>query len=233
VAEPIYQRIDRLRDLLVEHIDRTRQDPDLTRRSDVLALLVRARDERGEMLSDVDLRDDLVTLVAAGHETTAAAIGWACDLLAHHPEVVERLRQDDPGYLRATVKEVLRARTVAYAAAARVPLEPIRVEEWNVGADAMILVDAQGVHGDAGVYPEPEAFRPERFLGEQPDGYTYIPFGGGAHRCLGAQLALLEIEQFVQTLISDVGFTAAGPPARPHRRGPILAPGNQGRIRIS
>ena len=95
-----------------------------------------------------------MTLVAAGHETTAAAIAWACDLLAHHPAVAQRLRDaDDREYLKATAKEVLRVRTVAYASAARVPLWPVRVGEWEIGPEAMILIDAQGIHADPELFP--------------------------------------------------------------------------------
>ena len=237
ISKPAYARVDRMRALLGAHIARTRSDPTLAERGDVLATLIRARDQNGHALSDVDLRDELVTLVAAGHETTATAMAWACDLLAHQPEVVTRLRQSlasgEREYLKATVKELLRVRTIVYVAATRQMLEPFPIGEWIIGPDALILVDAQGVHGDPRLYPQPEEFRPERFLGATPDGYAYLPFGGGAHRCLGAALATLELELFIETLVNHVDLAAAGPPARPIRRGVTLAPGNQGRVRIS
>jgi cytochrome P450 family 135 len=116
IAKPAFARVDRMRALLGAHIARTRADPGLTQRGDVLALLIRAQDQDGHALSDTDLRDDLVTLVAAGHETTATAMAWACDLLAHHPDVIIRLRETlasgQREYLKATVKETLRARTI-------------------------------------------------------------------------------------------------------------------------
>jgi cytochrome P450 len=102
-----------------------------------------------------------------------------------------------------------------------------------IGSDTLILVDAQGVHGDPELYPDPEAFRPERFLENPPDGYAYIPFGGGAHRCLGASLAMLELETFLEALVARVELAPAGPPARRVRRGPILAPDTDGRVRAS
>ena len=235
-ARVAYSRIDQVRGLLEAHIAATRADPHLESREDVLALLVRARDEDGAALSDTDLRDELMTLVTAGHETTATAIAWAADLLAHNPAVADRLHETlaagERDYLKAAAKEVLRARTVAYASAARHSLEPLKVGEWVVGPETVVLVDAQGIHADPELYPEPEAFRPERFLGEQPDGYSYVPFGGGAHRCLGASLATMELELAIEAIATRVRLAPTGPLARPVRRGVTLAPGNEGRVRV-
>jgi cytochrome P450 len=236
-ARPAYARLDRLRELLLAHIKRTREDRGLERRADVLALLVRARDENGAALSDDDLRDELMTLITAGHETTATAIAWGCDLLAHNPAVGKRLRETiasgDREYLKAMVKEILRARTVAYVAAGRRSAEPFTIGEWVVDTDALILVDAQGIHGDPELYPKPEAFRPERFIDGQPDGYSYIPFGGGAHRCLGAALATLELELFFEAIAQNVELTPVEPPAQSVRRGVTLAPRNKGLVRVT
>lgn len=235
-AEQGYRRLDRIRELLCAHIDRTREAAALDHRGDVLALLVRARDENGTGLSDLDLRDELVTLVLAGHETEATGIAWACDLLAHNPTVAQRLRDavaaGDREYLRATVKEVLRARTVAYVAAGRHSLGPFPIGEWLLGPEVLILLDAQGIHRDPQLYPQPEAFRPERFLDGQPDSYAYIPFGGGAHRCLGAALATLELELFLETIAQRFDLAPIGPPAQPVRRGVTLAPNNKGRVHV-
>jgi cytochrome P450 len=121
-------------------------------------------------------------------------------------------------------------RTVAYISAARHALDSLPVGEWVIGAEAAILVDAQGVHGDPAVHPQPEAFRPQRFLDTQPPPYSYLPFGGGAHRCLGAALATLELETFLGVLAERVDVRPAGPPAKPVRRGVTLAPGNGGRV---
>lgn len=236
-TRPAYARLDRMHALLDEHIASTRRDPALSERTDVLALLVAARGEDGQALTDLDLRDELVTLVIAGHETTATAIAWACDLLAHNPEQQTRIRETladgDHDYLKAAAKEVLRARTIAYVSAGRHPLEPFPIGDWLIGPEAVILVDAQGVHGDPELYPQPEAFRPERFLESPPDSYAYIPFGGGSHRCLGASLAMLELESFLELLLGQVQLAPAGPPARTVRRGPILAPRTEGRVRVS
>ena len=232
-----YARLDRIRGLLEAHIAAHAEDADLEARDDVLAMLVRARDEEGEALSDLDLQDELMTLVAAGHETTATAIAWAADLLAHNPAVAVRLREKlaagDRDYLQATAKEVLRARTVAYASAARLLLEPLEVAEWVIPPGTLVLVDAQGIHGDPELHPEPEEFRPERFLGDQPDGYSYVPFGGGAHRCLGAALATIELELVIEEIATRVRLAPDGPPAGPIRRGVTLAPDNEGRVRVA
>jgi cytochrome P450 len=236
-AKPAYARLDRFHELLRQHIAQTRRDPGLVGRRDVLALLVRARGEDGSELSDADLRDELVTLVIAGHETTATAMAWACDLLAHNRAVTARIRSalacGEREYLKAAAKEVLRARTLAYASAGRHVLESFPIGEWVIEPETTILVDAQGVHADPELYPEPEQFRPERFLEDPPDGYAYVPFGGGAHRCLGAALAMLELELFLEVVVTQTEPTPAGSPARPVRRGPTLAPDNQGRIHIA
>ncbi len=236
-AKPAYARLDRLHQLLDEHIARSRRDPELEARGDVLALLLQARTDDGSTLSDLDLRDELVTLVIAGHETTATAMAWACDLLAHNRAVATRVRETlaarDRDYLKATAKEVLRARTLAYVSAGRHVKEPFPIGEWLIAPETLILVDAQGVHGDPELHPEPQQFRPERFLEDPPDSYAYIPFGGGAHRCLGAALAMLELEIFLEAMVTSVEPTPAGAPARPVRRGPTLAPDNHGRIHVA
>ena len=236
-ARLAYSRIDRIRDLLTAHIGRTRADPGLEDRRDVLALLVQARDDDGAALTDLDLRDELMTLVAAGHETTATAIAWAADLLAHNPQVAARLRETlnagDRDYLRATAKEILRVRTVVYAGGGRQLLDPLPVGRWVLPPGTVVLIDAQGLHADPELFPDPEAFRPERFLDAQPEPYAYVPFGGGAHRCLGAALAMMEIELVVEAIATRTRLVPVGPPAAPVRRGISLAPDNEARVRIA
>jgi cytochrome P450 len=178
-----------------------------------------------------------MTLVAAGHETTATAIAWAADLLAHNPEVAARLRDTladgDREYLRATAKEILRVRTVVYAGGARQLLDPLPAGSWVLPPGTVVLIDAQGLHADPELYPDPDAFRPERFLDSQPEPYAYVPFGGGAHRCLGAALATMEIELVVEAMATRVRLAPVGPPAAPVRRGISLAPDNEARVRIA
>lgn len=209
LAEPYWRKVDEFDALMGELIDRGDEDPD-----SVLAML------RELELTDQELRDELKTLLSAGHETTATAIAWACDLLAHHPHVAERLREGDRDYLAATAKEVMRIRTVAPVSVARTLLEPI----GGLPAGTVVLVDAHSLHHDPELYPEPHAFRPERFLGEVPPGYAYLPFGGGAHRCVGAALASMELEAAIAGIAERFDLAPAGPPAKPVRRGPTHTP---------
>ena len=224
---------DALDEMMFEQIAATRADPSIARRDDVLALLVQAQDEQGEGLTDGELRDELVTLFGGGHETTASAIAWGADLLAHNPDVASRLHEGDRDYLTATAKEVLRIRTVVPMSAQRRVREPLEIEGHRIDSHTVIAVDADGLHHDPELYPDPYAFRPERFLENPPDGYAYLPFGGGAHRCLGAALAMLELEQAMQTISSRCLLAPTGRPARPIRRGPTWSPDNRGRIRVT
>ncbi len=229
---------DRLLALLDEQIAVTRADPRLAERADVLAMLVRARDEDGKPLSSDDLRDDLLALIAAGHETTAAAIAWGAVLLAHNPAVRERAtaaaRENDDPYLRALVKEVLRIRPPLTVAAVRIMDGPFTIGPHTVPAGTPVIVDAWGVHHDPERYPEPERFRPERFLAEAPAPYTWLPFGGGAHRCLGAALAELEIKVALAAMLSRVDIAPVDAVlAPPARRGLTVVPHGGGRIRAA
>lgn len=228
---------DRLLAVLDEQIATTRADPRLAERDDVLAMLVQVRDEDGRGLSTEDLRNDLITLIAAGHETTAAAIAWGSVLLAHEPEVraraVAAARDGDEAYMGALVKEVLRIRPPVPIAAGRVLDEPFTIGPETIPPGTTILVDAWGIHHDPELYPDPERFRPERFVGEAPAPYTWLPFGGGAHRCLGAALAELEIRVALEAILRRVEIEpadAALPPIA--RRALVLVPHGGGRVRI-
>ena len=229
---------DRLYALLDEHIAATRADPGLAGREDILAMLVQARDEDGAGLADEDLRDDLLALIGAGHETTAAAIAWGAVLLAHDPAVRERAttaaHEGDDRYLGALVKEVLRLRPPIPVAAGRILDEPFPIGEHVVPAGTLLLIDAWGLHHDPEVHPDPERFAPERFLDGPPEPYTWLPFGGGAHRCIGAALAELEIRVALTTMLTRV---AIGPvdaePAPAARRGITVVPHAGGRIRVA
>jgi cytochrome P450 len=234
LSHPFRSLVARLDSLLARHIAEARRDPGLAEREDVLAMLMCARDADGNGLSDADLRDELVTLVVAGHETTATAMGWGADLLANSPEVVERLRvtlaAGERDYLKAAAKEILRARTVVTVGAARRVLEPFPIGDHVVDENAILIVDAHGVHGDPALHPDPEAYRPERFLDADAEPYSFLPFGGGAHRCLGGPLAMLWLELFIETLVTRRDLRPVEAPAKPMRRGVTLAPSTQGRI---
>lgn len=222
-AGPFYRRLDELHAILDAEIARARREAG--ERDDVLAMLVQTG------LDDIELRDDLVTLVSAGHETTATAISWAADLLAHHPAVVSQLREGDREYLRATAQEVLRLRTVVPVSAGRFMSEPFDIGPWTVPVGVCLLVDAVSNHHDPGLHPDPRAFRPERFIDADLPPYSFLPFGGGAHRCAGAQLALLELETAIELLATTYDLTPTGPPDRAVRRGGVtMAPRREGRV---
>jgi cytochrome P450 len=229
---------DRLLALLDDQIAATRSDPRLAEREDILAMLVQARDDEGRALSDEDLRDDLIALIGAGHETTAAAIAWGAALLAHDPAVRERAtaaaREDDEPYLGALVKEVLRIRTPIPVGAGRTLGEPFAIGPHTVPAGTLILIDAWGVHRDPELYPDPERFDPERFLDRSPAPYAWLPFGGGAHRCLGSALAELEIKVALGTILRRVGLAPADRElAPPARRAVVIVPHGGGRVRLA
>jgi cytochrome P450 len=168
---------------------------------DVLAMLLAARHEDGSEMSAQELHDELMTLLVAGHETTASSLAFAFNLLARHPQVVEELRRDDEDHLTATIYEVLRARPVLPNAAPRLVKEPIEVGGWTYEPGACLIAMSYLVHHDPEIYPDPYSFRPERFLGEAPGTYTWIPFGGGRRRCLGASFAILEMKTVLREVL--------------------------------
>ena len=191
-------------------------DPGGRRRDDVLTMLLEARDEQGEGLSDRDLRDELMTLLAAGHETTATSLCWAFERILNHPEVEARLRAELAGvahnhaitaedlprleYLDATIKEVLRMRPVI-PTVARMLKAPIKLGKWELPAGVLVAPAINVIHQREDLYPEPERFKPERFLGKKQDPYTYFPFGGGTRRCIGMAFALYEMKIVLATVL--------------------------------
>jgi cytochrome P450 len=203
-----YAEFERRRDevdrLLFELIDERRAlDED---RDDVLSMLLAARHEDGSPMSKQELRDELMTLLVAGHETTASELAWAFERLARTPEVTRRLAAEidagDDAYVTATIQETLRRRPVLPNAAPRLVMEPVEIGGFTYPAGAALLPNAYLIHHDPAIYPDPYAFRPERFLDEQPGTYTWIPFGGGRRRCLGASFALLEMKVVLRAVLA-------------------------------
>jgi cytochrome P450 len=182
-------------ELIYEEIAARRGAADLAQREDVLSMLVLARDEGGSPMTDGELRDELLTLLVAGHETTATSLAWAFELLLRNPGVLGRLRESlasgEDAYLGAVVKETLRIRPVILGIGRVVRGdEPFEVGGWPIPPGVEINPSIAAVHRRADRYPEAREFRPERFLGpEAPDTYTWLPFGGGTRRCLGASFA--------------------------------------------
>jgi cytochrome P450 len=192
-------------------------------RDDVLAMLLSARHEDGSPMSPVELRDELMTLLVAGHETTASELAWAFERLTRTPDVLARLTEevdagDDDTYVTATVHETLRRRPVLPNAAPRLVVQPVEVGGWRYEPGVCLIANTYLVHHDPGIYPDPYAFRPERFLDEQPGTYTWIPFGGGRRRCLGASFAMLEMKVVLRAVLAQNELAAAAPGEEGARR---------------
>src|SRR3954470_2812644 len=203
---------------------------DATSRTDILSLLLDAETEEGERLTDQELRDELLTLVLAGHETTANSLAWAFERLLRHPAAYERLRDvarsdDDPdGYLDAVIHETMRSRPVIPIIGRRVKV-PWRLGEYRVPAETPVLMSILLLHHREDVYPDPFAFRPERFVGVKPGTYTWIPFGGGIRRCLGAALAMAEQRVVLRAIARRTELEAAAPaPERARHRNVTMIP---------
>jgi len=184
-------------------------------RDDVLSLLLGARHEDGSPMSPHELRDELMTLLVAGHETTASELAFAFERLVRAPAALARLTEevaagDGDGYLTATVQETLRRRPVLPNAAPRLVMEEIEVGGWRYPPGVCLVPNAYLVHHDPAIYPDPYAFRPERFLDRPPDTYTWIPFGGGRRRCLGATFATVEMKVVLHAVLERTQPRAAG-----------------------
>jgi cytochrome P450 len=227
---------ERLDALMAERVVATRSDPALEERTDVLALLVLAKDEDGHGLADSELVDELKTLLIAGHETTATAIAWTSDILAHNPNAVEQLREaaiaGDDGYVSNAAKEIMRLRTIAPVPVSRLMLDEAETMDYRLPPETTVVIDALTLHGDPELHPDPAAFRPERFADGGPPQYSYLPFGGGAHRCIGAALASLELEAFISAVATRFELSPVGSPEAPVRRGPTLVPKRGATVRV-
>ena len=214
----LQRRLARADELLYDEIERRRGASDLERRTDVLSLLMRARDEGGRPMSARELRDELMTMLAAGHETTATGLAFALDLLMHHPEVLARLIEELPGgddrYLDAVVTESLRLRPVIDASE-RTLTRPRVVGEYLLPAGIRVYPGIALLHRREEIYPEPEAFRPERFLDGVTESYSWLPFGGGIRRCIGAALAQAEMAEVLRTVLGRVELRPLRPEPDP------------------
>ncbi len=214
--------------LLFEEISRRRREPDLEDRTDVLSLLLRARDEDGRPMTDVELRDELITMLLAGHETTATSLAYAFDLLPRNPRVLGRLREElsggDDAYLDAVVTETLRLRPVIDSSE-RTLKKPRTIGGWKLPAGIRVYQAIALVHLREDLYPQSHQFRPERFIGEETKSYAWLPFGGGIRRCIGAALAQAEMAEVIRAVVSRVELAPTRPePERVVMRGITLIP---------
>ena len=210
--------IDGIDEILFDEIAQRRRDESRHEREDVLSMLVDTD------LSDQDLRDQLMTMLIAGHETTATSLSWAVERLVRHPGEWERIRDDDD-YADAVAKETLRLRPVLPVASPRKVMKPIEIGGYELPPGVVAIASIYLVHRRADVYPEPYAFRPERWRGAKPGTYTWFPFGGGTRRCLGATLAMFEMKVVLKVMARMLDVSAARPEREPTaRRAITLAP---------
>jgi cytochrome P450 family 135 len=206
--------LDRLDEVLYEEIASRRTQPDLAERNDILSLLMQARDEDGLAMTDVELRDELVTLLLAGHETTSTSVAWAIERLTRHRDKLARLIVEidaDEGeeYMTAVINETLRVRPVV-PLVARVLQKPLRVGAHTLPAGTRVVPSIWLTNRNARVYDSPAEFRPERFEGGAPETFSWIPFGGGIRRCIGASFALMEMRLILRTVLSELEPRAPG-----------------------
>jgi len=194
--------------LLYEEISDHRASP--SGRDDLLVKLIETRDEDGRTLSDEQLRDQVLTLVAGGHDTSAATLAWCFERILHHPEVLTRCREDGSDeYLTAVVSETLRVRPPIDAASRKLSA-PFELGGYRLPAGTIVTASIVGVHRSPELYPDPMRFSPERFL-DRPAPYTFIPFGGGTRRCIGASFAMMELPAVLRTVLQHVELQAVRP----------------------
>jgi cytochrome P450 len=200
--------------IYAEIAERRAADDGEGRNSDVLSLLLRARHEDGSPMTDVELRDELMTLLTAGHETTATGLSWAFERLLRTPRVMERLTAslDDDDYVDAVVKETLRARPVVVDVARKLVRET-EIAGWRLPAGTLVLPAIAVLHARPDLYDSPDEFRPERFMDGGAESYAWIPFGGGVRRCIGASFAQVEMRTVLREVLRRVRLSA--PSQRP------------------
>lgn len=214
-----------------------RADPDFTERTDVLALLLRSTYDDGSAMSHKDIGDELLTLLAAGHETTASTLAWAFERISRHPDVLAALVEEaDSGgneLRQATILEVQRARTVIDFAGRHVYPETYQLGEWVIPRGYSIIVGIAQLHDNPELFPDPGRFDPQRFIGTKPSALAWVPFGGGTRRCVGAAFANMEMDVVLRTVLRRLAIeTTDAPGERWHCRGVAFTPKDGGRITV-
>jgi cytochrome P450 family 138 len=211
-----------------------RQDPRLDERDDVLALMLQSRYEDGSAMSREEISDQLLTLLTAGHETTATTLAWAVERLRRHPAVLRRLADEadaDGSQLReATIMEVQRVRPVIDATLRKVRAPGLELGRWTLPEGQVVLVSIYLIHRDEALFPDARRFDPDRFVGARPDTYQWIPFGGGVRRCIGAAFAHMEMNVVLRTMLRDFTLEPTSERGeRWHSRGVAYCPAKGGR----
>jgi cytochrome P450 family 135 len=236
--ERLRRLVSEIDELLLAQIAERRSDPTHAQREDILSLLLTASFEDGTGMSDREIRDQLVTLLLAGHETTATALAWTFDLLLRHPATLARLTaeidagEDDP-YLRAVISESLRLRPVVPLAGRRLASD-LNTDSLSLPAGTDVTPAIWLTHTRADLYPEPYAFRPERFIDQSPTTYGWIPFGGGIRRCLGAAFAEMEMRIVLDAVLRRCTLSPANARAeRVTRRNVTFSPRSGTVVRVT
>jgi cytochrome P450 len=235
----LWNRIQEADGLLYAEIAERRADPHLDERTDVLAMLVRATDEDGRTLSDRELRDQLMTLLVAGHDTTATALSWALERLTRHPAILDKaVKAADTGdaagdeYLDAVAKETLRIRPVVFDVG-RVLQKPVELAGYQLPAGVMVVPGIGLVHSDSELYPDADRYDPDRMVGATLSPTTWFPFGGGNRRCLGATFAMVELRVVLREILRRVELATTTAPAETQKvKHVIMVPRNGGRIQV-
>jgi cytochrome P450 len=213
-------------------VDKHLADPALSERIDILALMLKPTRAAGEQMNLDELADELLTLLVAGHETTASSLAWMVERLRRHPEVLRRLEEEattGASALRtATILEVLRTRPVI-GATGRAVMQPFELGEWRLPPGTRVVTEATVMHSDERFHPNAGRFDPDRYVGRKPDTYAWIPFGGGVRRCIGAAFAQLEIDVVTRTMLRHFVLEPTDAPGERERfRGVAFAPARGG-----
>ncbi len=218
--------IARTNELLDEFIEQRRTVPDLDQRTDTLSLLVRHSDEDNEWM-----RNQLMSLLGAGHETTTTSMSWAMELLARHPDIQEKARRGDDAYLDAVVNETLRYGSVLPGIGRKLS-RPMTLGGFAFKKGASLNPQIEAIHHDARIWTDPEVFRPERFLESKPSQSEFLPFGGGKRRCIGALFAQKEMKVALRTILDTMAFEHVGAHPETAKHSHVtLAPSQGGLIR--
>ncbi|MGV0040227.1 cytochrome P450 [Mycobacterium colombiense] len=228
------QQYDKVIDTLIAA---ERADPNFDQRTDVLALLLRSTYDDGSAMSHKDIGDELLTLLAAGHETTASTLAWAFERISRHPDLLAALVEEaDNGgneLRQATILEVQRSRTVIDFAGRHVYPETYQLGEWVIPRGYSIIVGIAQLHDNPELFPDPGRFDPQRFIGTKPSALSWVPFGGGTRRCVGAAFANMEIDVVLRTVLRRLVIeTNDAPGERWHCRGVAFTPKDGGRITV-
>ncbi|MEU6582537.1 cytochrome P450 [Nocardia sp. NPDC046763] len=214
-------------------IRRAAADPELSERDDVLAMLLQARYDDGSAMTHSEIADELLTLLTAGHETTATSLAWTVERLRRHPDILRRLvEENDAGgsaLREATLLETQRVRPVIDATARKVRTDSLQLGRWTLARGQHVMVSIRLMHDNPELFTNPRDFDPDRFVGARPGTFSWIPFGGGARRCIGAAFATMEMNVVLRVLLRDFTLeTTDAPDERAHFRGVALVPAKKG-----